>query len=328
MSEIIDNLRSDLNDVIKDIQYQNSRLDTCPVSDKDYIMEVISDDYEDLMDIQHHLYTEIYKEILLKTEGYLKRNNLKAMVLGISGGLDSTVAAFICREISDRNPDIKFVAVSLPSKTNGTEENNIADLIVDNLGDIKIKHNIQDVYESFNTMLNADNNANSIQLGNIKARIRMITLYHYASLYNGVVIDTDNLTEHYLGFYTIHGDVGDLAPISELWKTEVYDLGHYIKNSLVLAKSDVEQEILSKALEIKPTDGNGLGCDMDQIAPGYSYTEVDAVLKWMFNADDVRTRSVIAKQYFNGDETMVERIKDRFERTQFKRRALPHKIIF
>ena len=51
----------------------------------------------------------------------------------------------------------------------------------------------------------------------------MIMLYNAASIFKGLVVDTDNLSEHYLGFWTMHGDVGDFKPIGKLWKTEVYD---------------------------------------------------------------------------------------------------------
>lgn len=320
---MIKKLKEDIQANVKEICRYKQFLKCMPDDgNRKFFEECINDAYDEI--VHHQLYQMMYQDILKKTEIYLLKNNLKSMVLGISGGLDSTVAAFICREISKRNPDIQFVAVSLPSKTNGTDENDIAFKVIETLADVKITHSIEDVYDSFNAMLNADKSANSIQLGNIKARIRMISLYHYASLYNGVVIDTDNLTEHYLGFYTIHGDVGDLAPISELWKTEVYNLASYLRFNV--AETEEEKEILDKAIEIKPTDGNGLGCDMDQIAPGYGYHEVDAVLQWLTDPDDMRLDIEIADEYFGGDVEMVSRIRNRSVSTAFKRRPHPYRV--
>lgn len=66
--------------------------------------------------------------------------------------------------------------------------------------------------------------------GNIQARCRMIHLYDIASIRKGLVMSTDNQTEYQLGFWTIHGDVGDFDPIQDLWKTEVYGLANYLQD--------------------------------------------------------------------------------------------------
>lgn len=318
-------IKEEIKNCLDNILRIKEEIGKCPsYHEVDELQEDLSDAYSELDELLHIKYANYFEQIVSKTEQYLLKNNLKSMVLGISGGLDSTVAAFICREISRRNEDIKFVAVSLPSKTNGTDENDIASDIVNLLGDVKIMHYIEDVYQSFYTMLNKDENSGSIQLGNIKARIRMITLYHYASLYNGIVIDTDNLTENALGFYTIHGDVGDVAPLANLWKTEVYELARYFVYNKITDKK--EKKILEAAIKITPTDGNGLGGDMDQIAPNYSYNEVDVVLKWLFDPDDCRDKTVIADQFFSGNVEMVDRIIQRHKNTAYKRTKLPYRI--
>lgn len=65
-------------------------------------------------------------------------------------------------------------------------------------------------------------NRTPIANGNLQARCRMIHLYDLAGIHGGLVMSTDNQTEYQLGFWTIHGDVGDFDPIQDLWKTEVY----------------------------------------------------------------------------------------------------------
>ena len=90
----------------------------------------------------------------------------------------------------------------------------------------------------------------------------MITLYDIASKEGGIVIDTDNLTEHFLGFFTIHGDDSDFNPIGGLWKHEVYELAAWMKENVFK-----DSESLEASMAIVPTDGNGVRRrDLAQIA--------------------------------------------------------------
>ena len=86
-------------------------------------------------------------------------------------------------------------------------------------------------------------NFNKISQGSIKARLRIIYLYNLSSILNWIVIDTDNSTEYYLGFFTIHGDMGDFNPIGGLWKHEIYELGNYL---LKYYSNDLEKVMLLK----------------------------------------------------------------------------------
>lgn len=104
-------------------------------------------------------------------------------------------------------------------------------------------------------------------LGNIKARLRMITLYHLAQLTGGIVISTDNYSEYWMGFWTLNGDVGDLAPIQQVFKgAELYS----IAKALGVPKI---------SLETIPTDGLDVipgGTDQDQLK--LPYPELDQVI--------------------------------------------------
>ena len=161
-------------------------------------------------------YKEIFERMVSNTLHYIEKYGLKSMVLGISGGIDSTVVAFVCHEISKRTDHkVKFIGVSLPSKTNADEENCIA-LGIGKLCDKFIVHSIQEDFENLSSSFDYSSHLNGIdamkplQLGNIKARIRMMYIYNLASLTGGITMDTDNKTEHLQGFFTIHGDVFDL----------------------------------------------------------------------------------------------------------------------
>jgi NAD+ synthetase len=125
------------------------------------------------------------------------------MVLGLSGGLDSTVCAAICKKVSEKN-GVKLIGVSLPCSTNKEDEKTSASLAGKEFCDEYIENNIQDVFVVAERACEgiAKLPSTGISQGNIKARLRMIVLYDIASKMRGIVIDTDNLTEHFLGFFT------------------------------------------------------------------------------------------------------------------------------
>ena len=160
----------------------------------------------------------------------------------------------------------------------------------------------------------------------------MITLYDIASKVGGIVVDTDNLTEHFLGFWTIHGDDGDFNPIGCLWKHEVYGLAKWMKENVYK-----DSKALDAAIEIIPTDGNGVkaGGDLAQIAPGKTYDDVDEILHAWVGLDD-RIKSSVIAEYFNygvfkalcekhGKDT-VEAVVMRSVRSEFKRKQRPFVI--
>lgn len=281
-------------------------------------------------------YRNIFEVMVNKTAEYLKNNGLKTMVLGISGGIDSTVTAAICNEVAKRNPEIRFIGVSLPCSTNGQDERQSANATVKAFCTIEnsIEHNIQKDFANIRDSFSEDYEwlkceATPLANGNIKARLRMMYLYNLASLTHGLVMDTDNLTEHYLGFWTIHGDVGDFNPIGGLWKHEVYELAKWLANEFYDNPIDFEKIVaLRKAIVIVPTDGNGVavGGDMAQIAPGYTYEAVDDILMTYLDSIEMHTdaqqnaMNMLNKKY--GVET-VERVINRHINSEFKRKRLP-----
>lgn len=278
-------------------------------------------------------YKSIFETIVNVMDEYLTNCKIKAMVLGLSGGLDSTVCAAICRRVSD-DTGIPFYGISLPCSTNKEDEVSSASLAGSEFCNTFIENNIEDVFEVVKRACDGISTLAStpISQGNIKARLRMITLYDIASKMGGIVIDTDNLTEHYLGFFTVNGDVADLNPIGNLWKTEVYGLAEYLYKEVFKGS-----EALKAAIEITPTDGNGVsGSDLDQIMPGGTYTDVDAILMpWATLSDTIKEQyinngfefergtSFLALSEKYGKENVVRVIK-RSVASEFKR--LPHPI--
>lgn len=275
-------------------------------------------------------YWKVFNNIVDETCKYLQNAGLKSMILGISGGLDSTVVAAIGKEVFKRT-GIKLIGISMPTSTNKLDETISADLALEAFCNEAKNFSISFAYrmmQDYADSLNGNKSTN-ISRGNIKARLRMIFLYDLASVNNGLVLDTDNMTEHNLGFWTIHGDVGDFNPIGGLWKGEVYKLAEWIRDNQY-KKDSIEYSALDKAIKLTPTDGNGVaeGGDMAQIAPGKTYEDVDKILKFVTNNPYRHPQAVddfIYKQ-LNGDFETYDRVLKRHLNSAFKRKQLPIKI--
>lgn len=270
-------------------------------------------------------YQKAFETMVSETAKYLCKNGLKTMVLGLSGGLDSTVTAAICHEVVKQYPEqqFKFIGVSLPCSTNTVEENDSANAAMKAFCSEYWVENLQAQYLLLRATCEQHYASTPISQGNIKARLRMIYLYNIASVTGGLVMDTDNLTEHNLGFWTIHGDVADYNPIGGLWKHEVYELCKYLFTELYTDEADLRHQSLLAAYGIMPTDGNGVatGGDMAQIAPGHTYEEVDDILcTYLQYGDDEKEMKRMNDAY--GAET-VERVLSRHHRSAFKRKRMP-----
>ena len=243
-------------------------------------------------------------------QNYIKENNLKSVVLGLSGGIDSTVSAAICYLATKDMPDVTFIGRSLPIKNAG-DDTSIANRLGKVLCDDFMEHPLNLMYATVRKLFYAteeEMRATNISDGNIMARLRMMYLYQLASHHKGIVIDTDNMTEHELGFYTIHGDVGDYnVGIRYLWKHEIWDLAEVLKQYIPKAA-----EAIQESINLEPTDGNCGGTDMDQIAPGATYGYVDEVLASFTNRKSYR----LAIEDYGID--FVAAIEDRVEHNAYK----------
>ena len=296
----------------------------------------------------------IKNNIIEKLSDYLTKNKIKTMVLGVSGGIDSTLSAALCFEVA-RRTGIKLIGYSLMCNTNADGEVSSAKNAGLAFCNYFKEVNIEDWFLQSSSFLSIGTsstdepaNLSAIALGNIKARLRMIFLYCKAGETGGIVVDTDNLTEHNTGFWTIHGDEGDVNPIGNLWKSDIYEvtdylLTEYLEYRETLVKGEDDEEIkrvdyavaaLEAALKIVPTDGNGTSAsDLDQIAPGCTYEQVDEVLKtWLSMSESERElwnkglQSTLHKMISEIGLDSVKRILDRHNRTEYKRMHKPIKL--
>jgi len=215
------------------------------------------------------------------TEYLNKYPNLESLILGISGGIDSAlVAALVNDTLNEMDRDVRLIGYSLPIYTNEQGERDRADLIgdafCDSYTETTLIHVMPDLVRQIDNSLFYEWVGKKpskipldtlIRVGNIKARLRMMFLYDKASKYKGMVLSTDNYTEYLLGFWTLHGDVGDYGIIQNLWKTEVYGLAEWMVNNR-------GNTAISETLVAKPTDGLGVNNDGDlgQLVPDWGGT--------------------------------------------------------
>lgn len=274
---------------------------------------------------------KVFEFLVTELENYLKRHNLKAMILGISGGIDSTVVAAICHEVSERS-GIPLIGRSLPTHFNKLGETNSADLVGNSFCNNYVTVPIEKLYQDSVDYINEveDDCQTLLANGNIQARIRMIYLYNLASIHGGLVMDTDNLTEHYLGYFTLHGDQGDYAPMRKLWKTEVFELAEFIKkryeseaklhsNPVLIKEAEDKAKALEESLKLKPTAGLGItNSDLDEIGAN-SYFEVDSILKRITEEGD---KCIPTLEETLGKD-VVQNVIGRYKSSEFKRKGLP-----
>lgn len=278
-------------------------------------------------------YAKVLENIVNGTAKYLIENGIKSQILGISGGIDSTLSASICKLVFEKTK-IPLIGASLPCSTNGVDEINSANYALNEFCNEQIEINLQDLFIHTETVFNSCGLVSTnVSQGNIKARLRGNLLHNLASIKNGIVIDTDNLTECFLGFWTIAGgDEGELNPIGGLWKHEVYGLAKWMKENIYK-----ESKALDAAIAIMPTDGNGVkaGGDLAQIAPGKTYDDVDEILHAWVGIDKRIKCSIIAENFDCGvfkklcekhGKDTVEAVVMRSVKSEFKRKKRPFVI--
>ena len=316
-------------------------------------------------------YAKVFETLVQKTQDYVQENGLKSMILGISGGIDSTVVAAICHEVS-RRTGIPLIGRSLPSKYNKEGETTTADLVGKAFCTDYRVFNINTIYNNYirdiihkesghvNYTIDSDGNISEVKddflspiaKGNIQARLRMIYLYNLASLFGGLVMDTDNLTENNLGYFTIHGDVGDFNPIGCLWKTEVFELAKYLtdyykgisyvhSNPELILENLNKSEAIAESLKLKPTAGLGItNNDLEELGAD-SYEQVDYILQeivaWKWVSLEYRKDKYDSieemQEAFLEEQAMLDmpikvivNITKRHFSSEFKRKQLPIKI--
>jgi len=227
------------------------------------------------------------------------------VVIGLSGGIDSTVCAYLAARAIGKE---KVLGLIMPER-GVTEPEDLIDAmeVVEILGITHMTVEIARVLNEFSISI-SDYDANAQKAcGNLKARTRMCILYYYANKMNRLVLGTGNRTEILLGYSTKYGDAGvDILPIGGLYKSEVRALAKHLK-----ASESIIKKVPTAGLWREQTDEGELGA---------TYENIDNILRRY--VDERKDTEAIARELHLDAET-VNRIIDLAEKNKHKRMLPP-----
>jgi NAD+ synthase len=241
---------------------------------------------------------------LTRTADHLKRalaaevrhTGLERAVLGLSGGVDSALAAFLTAGALGAE---NLHCVMMPYRTSSPDSLAHARLVADKLG---VATEVVDISPMVDAMIDTDPAMNTLRRGNIMARQRMITLYDRSARGQAVVIGTGNKTETLLGYSTLFGDSAcAMNPLGNLYKTQVWELARFM---------GVPDAVIDKAPSADLWAGQ-----TDEQELGITYRMADEILYFMF--DEKLTDAGITAMGYDADT--VKKVREREERYRFKR---------
>lgn len=223
---------------------------------------------------------------------YSNTANLKTLVIGISGGVDSALVSTLCALTK-----LEVILVSMPIRQKKDQLDRArthAMWLCEKFDNVRfIEKDLTPIFNLFESLF-SDDEKNGLSLANSRSRLRMVTLYQIAASKNGLVVGTGNKIEDFgVGFFTKYGDGGvDISPIADLTKTEVRELAKKLGVSGVI-------------LNAKPTDGLWDEDKSDEDQLGATYEELEWAMSYLESSDnntilsDRQNRVIEIYQSFN-----------------------------
>ena len=197
---------------------------------------------------------------------YAVNAGITTLVIGVSGGIDSAATSTLCSRTG-----MKTIVLNMPIHQDQSQyelSNLHIQWLQSNYDNVEGKNiDLTGAYDAFCEGL-SEQQLSPLALANSRARIRMATLYAVAASSNGIVVGTGNKVEDFgVGFFTKYGDGAvDIAPIADLYKTEVWELGEYL-------------EVDERICEAAPTDGLWSDKRTDEEQLGATYAELEEAME-------------------------------------------------
>ncbi len=221
----------------------------------------------------------------------VRRRGFKKGIVGLSGGVDSALTAFLAAEALGKD---NVIGVRMPYRTSSPESLDHAQLVVDKLGIPSLTIDISDAVDG---LLKEVGDHDPHRLGNVMARQRMIVLFDLSAKHVALPLGTSNKSERLLGYFTWHGDdAPPVNPLGDLFKTQVWALARHV---------GVPEEIVRK-----PATADLIKGQTDEGDLGVSYVHADKILYHLIRGEEPRG--------FTKEE--VEIVRKRLDSTHWKRR--------
>lgn len=254
---------------------------------------------------------EVYAALVLGTRDYVRKNGFHKTVIGLSGGIDSSLTAVIAVEALGKE---NVVGVSMPSRYSSEGSRKDAEVLAKNLG---IEIEVIPIELAFGAYLNMlkerfEGTNHGTTEENLQARVRGVILMALSNKFGWLVLTTGNKSELATGYSTLYGDMaGGFAVIKDVPKTLVYELARYVNH--INGKSVIPQAVINKppSAELRPNQ-----MDQDSLPP---YETLDPILRAYVEED--QSISQIVKLGF--DPEIVRQTINLVDRNEYKRRQGP-----
>ena len=232
--------------------------------------------------------------------GQLRQAGFERALLGLSGGIDSALVAYLTAEAI--GPE-RLRCVLMPYRTSSPASRSDAETVVEQLGCASELVDISPMVDGF---FGPDSDASSMRRGNFAARMRMAVLYDRSVPWGGLVVGTGNKTESLIGYTTIFGDSAcAFNPIGDLYKSQVRQMAEAM---------GVPDAIIRKAPSADLWPGQ-----TDEMESGFSYPVLDRLLFWLVD----KRRSIDEVVALGFERELVERVDRMVAGAEFKRQVPP-----
>lgn len=254
---------------------------------------------------------EIYNALVLGTRDYVRKNGFKKVLIGLSGGIDSSLTANIAVDALGKE---NVIGVTMPTRFNLSETISDAQRTAENLGIEFHNMPIEPVLQSYNNELAKFTGwtDKGIAYENLQARIRGIMLMSLSNQFGYLVLTTGNKSETAVGYSTLYGDTaGGFAVIKDVPKTVVYELSRYVNK--LHGGERIPQSVIDRipTAELRPNqkDSNSLP----------EYDVLDGILK-LYVEEEKSLQEIIAKGF---DAAVATKVIAMVDRNEYKRRQCP-----